>query len=299
MTFLRNSATAIILSAISLGALGACSDSESDVGSARMALRATSAQNIQYRLRDAVFEITGPETKTLSSESYNRNAAFISVDLHAGDYDIELMPGSWMEYSHDNQDWFLIEHTLVSDNPVSTSVVTGESTDVIYRFSVDGNLITFGDGEVNIGIEVEERTSRCAEHFVESESECWGVTDSYSCIGEDQYPPDSVCPAGTTMSNLWGYTDGGAPHYRCYVGQQIGATESPPGCPITNASCIDGWHIDPSSALDWHGGGSSWGCHLTCTMDENPHDTIPQFPCIEPGYIAGGGGGGETCCVPE
>ena len=189
MKFLSITASVLVASALS-GCSGG--DEAAQVGTMRMALSATTASNVTYRLRDAVFDIAGPQNLSVSSESYNPKDQFITFDLHAGDYDVELTTGWFMEYSTDKKAWFVVDAALTSDNPADVAIVTDTSANVIYKFQVDGSLITFGDGKLNIGMEVEELTSRCASDLEEVDAAddpmCGGgsmggdpITDAYVC----------------------------------------------------------------------------------------------------------------------
>ncbi len=308
MKFLSITASVLVASALS-GCSGG--DEAAQVGTMRMALSATTASNVTYRLRDAVFDIAGPQNLSVSSESYNPKDQFITFDLHAGDYDVELTTGWFMEYSTDKKAWFVVDAALTSDNPADVAIVTDTSANVIYKFQVDGSLITFGDGKLNIGMEVEELTSRCASDLEEVDAAddpmCGGgsmggdpITDAYVCRADGSYPANG-CAAGTQMNNTWGYSTGpSAPSVACYVSQSIGATSAPTGCPIDTAdiTCPEGFAWDGSTtSLTWVGGGSSWGCFYKCGMTPNPYTANPNYPCLAESYAPIGGGGGDRCCA--
>jgi hypothetical protein len=149
----------------------------------------------------------------------------------------------------------------------------------------------------------------CAQHFTKIDaseiSMCSGggsiggdpITGEYGCSADPNYPPESSCPAGTEMNNLYGY-GGLNPGYRCYVPQDIGASSAPAGCPISTVACADKFSYDSANShLSWSGGGSSWGCYFSCKANPNPIDSNEDWPCTKTGYKPIGGGGGDTCCA--
>ena len=77
---------------------------DAEVGELTMTLAATSPlAGVDYRLRNAVFEIRGPEDQDVSSEDYPVDNPTISVQLASGDYQVTLRDGWTMEYSANGQ----------------------------------------------------------------------------------------------------------------------------------------------------------------------------------------------------
>ncbi len=283
-----------------------------EVGNARMSLATTSASGVDYRLRDAVFDLTGPQEVSVLSETYPGSEGTIIVPLATGEYSVALRDGFRMEYSTDDllHNWTEISAELTSQNPTEVTIVTSETTSVLFAFRVNGNLITFG-GELGIEIAVDDNASRCAPHFVEIPGAevpmCSGggymgpdpILETYGCTLESDYPPPGSCPNGMLLNNTLGSGFGGAPYFTCYVAQDVYATFAPAGCPIAPATvaCPTGFAVDMAhSRLTW-GMGSSWGCYFACAMSPDPTAGTGTYPCAADGFDAIGGGGGGTCCA--
>jgi len=156
---------------------------ETEVGELGMTL-STRNGDVVYRLRNALFQIRGPENKDVCSEVYKDDQPDepIIVDLRSGNYQVAMdlgtagtggmggagpAPGTgggggndcgnwWMEYSASGRAYEPIDAVLVSVNPMDVRINTGETTHVYFRFEVDGRLIDFGPGTLAIGIDVTE-----------------------------------------------------------------------------------------------------------------------------------------------
>jgi hypothetical protein len=173
---------------LGLALTASCGDpaGETEVGELGMTLSTTNG-DVTYRLRDALFQIRGPENRDVCSEDYGElGDESILVGLRSGDYQVALdlgtggtggtggagaagggggaggigggsnCPNWYMEYSARNRPYEPIDAVLVSANPVNARINTDETTYVIFRFEVDGRLIDFGPGTLAIGIDVTE-----------------------------------------------------------------------------------------------------------------------------------------------
>ncbi len=124
------------------------------VGTMRMPLRAVSADGTEYRLRQATFEITGPESESVLSEDHLTQGV-AQVVLGVGNYQVELT-GSWqMERIVDGIPES-VDAVLVSQNPVAFAIEDQGVAAVTFRFEVDGEVIETGEGVLELRIEVEE-----------------------------------------------------------------------------------------------------------------------------------------------
>ena len=155
---------------------------QAEVGDLGMTLSTTNGE-VTYRLRDALFQIRGPENlgdltiRDVCSEDYGTiDDELIFVALRSGDYQVAMdlgtggsggtggaggaggsnCPNWYMEYSARNRPYEPIDAVLVSANPVDVRVNTDETTYVYFQFEVDGRLIDFGPGTLGIGIDVTE-----------------------------------------------------------------------------------------------------------------------------------------------
>jgi hypothetical protein len=137
---------------------------EGSTGGIQLALVAGSASGSMYRLRDGVFDIVGMNTGsvvTVSSED-NLDDETIEVSLAPDTYSVFLNDGWRLEQINPVNDEEL-EVQLISDNPVYADVSSTSTTDVNFRFLVNGEPVVT-DGTLSIGISVEEGAD-CADDY--------------------------------------------------------------------------------------------------------------------------------------
>ncbi len=137
-----------------MGLWGCGSEAElTATGTLAMDLR-TEAAGVAYRLGGAVFDVAGPEAATLDSDD-DPDAASIQRLLDAGDYSIHLRDGWRLERQLAPTSVFeAVAAELASSNPVAFSIVTAQTTDVVYTFETDGQALEFGEGNLDLSIEV-------------------------------------------------------------------------------------------------------------------------------------------------
>lgn len=153
-----------------------------------MALTARDSDGDQYRLRNAVFQVTGyaydpsltqppaadddagvagnggtgsnpvVSSVTVSTED-NPDAEFINLTLTPGYYTVELINDSWfLERATETGAWERVDGAeLISPKLQAATVVRDQTTSINYRFSVEGEIIDMGTGDLTIGITVEKR----------------------------------------------------------------------------------------------------------------------------------------------
>ncbi len=132
-------------------------------GTLDLPLTSYGASGVQYRLRDAAFDLSsqsyyggggaGPTGMTVYSET-NPDAPSIEMELEQGSYQVHLNPGWHMER---------VENGIAT--PVDAQLLNGEwqwtyvsphsTTWVSYQFGIGGRALWF-NGKVNIGVEVFE-----------------------------------------------------------------------------------------------------------------------------------------------
>src|SRR6185295_9893546 len=74
---------------ILVGCGGDSAEHAGRTGTLQMALAGSSTSGVRYRLRGAIFDITGSSARTVSMDD-NPDSEAIDVDLQAGSYSIEL-----------------------------------------------------------------------------------------------------------------------------------------------------------------------------------------------------------------
>lgn len=164
------------------------------IGAIQMALTARDSDGVQYRLRNAQFEVNGyasasdlqppaadedagvagnggaagsasnpPTSSTTVSTESDPNAEFITLQLRPGYYTVELINDDWyLERATVTGAWETVDADLVSPKWQQTTVVRDQTTSLTFRFSVEGEIIDFGSGYLSIGISVEKTTPTTA-----------------------------------------------------------------------------------------------------------------------------------------
>lgn len=127
-----------------------CSDDDSTqsidpattLGELRVELVDTKSSGAVYRVGQAQLQITGPTSAALTVDRPE-----LRTPLAAGDYTAELLPG-WVLERRDGQDFQSVRAQLVSPNPTTFSIVSGETTSVTVRFDVEDS----GEIMVRVGV---------------------------------------------------------------------------------------------------------------------------------------------------
>ena len=206
--------------------------SEAPVGELAMALATTSPLGVEYRLRDALFRISGPDSMDVSSEDYPPEQTQIAVSLASGDYLVWLLDGWFIEHRAFGDEFTPIPADLVSPNPLAPTVNAGEVTQLTFQFQVDEGLINFGPGTLSIDFDVEEATAltvfvsdaqvssniggiAVADSICRSEAEAAGLKGTFSAwLSDSGYSPASdwglaggsyrfVRPDGVLVASSW------------------------------------------------------------------------------------------------
>jgi hypothetical protein len=168
-----------ILLAVALG-WGACADEGSvddssekkeqqELGSLTLNLTGSDSAGRQYRLRNATFLIWGnldfpvpisdggfPSYQTVSTET-DPDAQVISLRLVPGYYQVSMENSDWFLERSSDDTWERVEQAvLLSQVYQGVYVSHGAVSPIYYRFGVDGELIDFRAGSLEIGIEIEQ-----------------------------------------------------------------------------------------------------------------------------------------------
>lgn len=152
-------ATGIALSALLLHGCGSEDAASEPVGSVSLPLSA-SANGIDYRLSPARLRVSGVSDPDFV-QTYNASEQDVfRADLTPGQYELELLSG-----------WVLNEGAapvvdrvvLESPNPVPFEVDAGAVTQVTFVFGIGDSAISFGNGQVAVDIDVNDRRLECAE----------------------------------------------------------------------------------------------------------------------------------------
>lgn len=130
-------------------------------GTLKMEL-AAEVNGVRYELHNSVFVIEGAvDTMVLAEAPVDT----ILYELDPGDYQIELQLG-WQLYKM-NASGSLepVAANLTSENPASFAIEANAVTPVGFSFEVGNNLIPFGKGSLELGIQVSEDTAPANPEF--------------------------------------------------------------------------------------------------------------------------------------
>jgi hypothetical protein len=134
----------------------------SDVGAIEVALTGVDAELQEYRLRAATFDITGTRytdgqdvSLSVSSESDLDNPV-LTTRLFYGNYSVTLHSEDWyLERITDDGAERVEQALLLSPAMQYATVYQGGVSRMTFQFGVDGELIDFYGGDLEIGIGVQ------------------------------------------------------------------------------------------------------------------------------------------------
>lgn len=144
------------LSLILLVCLAACNAAKQgdatnpDQGTLRVALEYRTDQGVTYYLRDAHLTVIGEQETSFEVG----DESIVRIALVPGDYTLELQAGWWIEREEAGS-LEPIDAELVSANPTSFSITSGEETSVSFHFVVAGEAVVFESGELVVDMEIE------------------------------------------------------------------------------------------------------------------------------------------------
>jgi hypothetical protein len=160
---MRKSMTALALGA-ALAACGLGDDPGSSVGHVGMAVVTTGADGALYRLtpgtRLALALASDPSQ--VSDFALDGDGAVVTVRLAPGDYQASIyhpdgnFTSQWpLERTNGNEPMGTVTATLVTPQPVAVTVMTGQTTSLVFQFNVaSGGTLTFDRGTVETRIGV-------------------------------------------------------------------------------------------------------------------------------------------------
>ena len=266
----RRIGVALILGALSIGAAIGCSGddgpsvaptgSQTQLGSISMPLRGQ-VDGITYRLRDAVFSISGPQAASLDSEA-DPDASVLSVQLPGGGYSIDLQDG-WRLERLDGMNFVTVQATLISPDPAGAQVLASATTRVSFVFSTDDGIITLEPGVLEIGIEVQRNGG--GGNACMSDADCGGAVES--------------CRFGQCASVLTRFSEGSSR----WPDQACNPTNSFGGCDTNAQDHADAWATFVCQQNGWVSGVWTGNKLAGCAGEISMFclGTIPCSPLVE------------------
>ena len=155
---------AVLLGCGTLGAAAGCTiqmapdetqSPEASVGTVSLDLRGTAPNGNVYRLRNATFTISTNPVTTLSSDGANLDAPVITTTLPAGSYTATLANGWILERQTAANVFGQVTATVNNATPMF-GIVANQTTSLIFQFTTNGQVVTVGNGTLNINIGITE-----------------------------------------------------------------------------------------------------------------------------------------------
>jgi hypothetical protein len=217
-------------------AVAACAKPGDDTGgtpgSIGIALVTTGADGATYRLTPGTrLSLTQAGDGAVWDFPLDGDGAVVTLRVPPGDYNAEIYNDSgfttqWpLDRSGGGEPSTTVTATLVSAQPASVTVVSGETASLVFQFSVGtAGMLTFDRGSVDVSIGVSEQP---ATHFSTSATGTGDVTGG-PVFGApyDQTLPAIMPAAGATglqisvsgqLSGAWAGDGGGSPEAGFYI----------------------------------------------------------------------------------
>ncbi|WP_437595752.1 hypothetical protein [Sorangium sp. So ce590] len=189
-------------------------DQASDIGSISLALVGTSATGATYRLSSALFNIHGPTHRLFYGDG---DATVLTEVLPVGRYDVYLEPG-WILERWTSSGYQYVPAGLTSANPTPVFINEGATSTLMFQFRADGDVVSVGQGTLDIVIGVDDTTAPREDTDVACSNGYDDDGDGYAdCSDPDcQWQPFCVPwreDTGAACSN--GYDDDGDGYADC------------------------------------------------------------------------------------
>jgi hypothetical protein len=132
------------------------------VGSLQLALTGQDGRMQRYRLRSATFDIQGTRytdyqsVSTSASSESDIDSASLRVRLFEGAYYVSLRPEDWyLERMTEDGPERVAQAVLLTAQSQYAYITPGATAQVAFQFGVDGELIDFYGGNLQIDIAIE------------------------------------------------------------------------------------------------------------------------------------------------
>lgn len=126
-------------------------DREANRGRISIPLTSTSSSGTTYVLHLPSVLIEGAEENL--ELNFEENEEF-DISLQEGDYTVTLQ--EWTLYRAEDDEMVPVDAEITSDNPQIVSIYAGETTNTVIQFRTNSDDTYFGEGDLEIGFEVEE-----------------------------------------------------------------------------------------------------------------------------------------------
>lgn len=98
-----------------------------------------------------------PDSRRALNTEAEPDAATLTTDLTAGNYQIALRSGWRLERQLPDGTYGVVRSELVSTNPMAFTVADQQTTTVTFRFTAGDEVVEFGFGHLVVGIDVDDQ----------------------------------------------------------------------------------------------------------------------------------------------
>ncbi|WP_437573518.1 hypothetical protein [Sorangium sp. So ce887] len=221
----------------------------SDVGSISLSLVGTSATGATYRLSNALFNIYGPTHRLFYGDG---DTTVLTAVLPVGHYDVYLEPG-WVLERWTGSGYQYVPAGLTSANPTSVFINEGATSTVAFQFRADGDVVSVGQGTLDIVIGVDDTTPLSEDTDVACSNGYDDDGDGYAdCSDPDcQWQPFCVpWREDTDVACSNGYDDDGDGYADCSDPDCQWQPFCAPGGEYTDVACSNGYDDDGDGYAD-------------------------------------------------
>jgi hypothetical protein len=177
-----------------------CNDAETTLilrqdglGRVELTLVGQGSRGTSFRLRDAVVTVEGPEQTLFFDSEDDPDATSFNASVPPGSYSSFLQEGWRLERVDTGKT--VAGAVLLSPNPDSFEVASGEQTRVTLRFRADSDVVVTNPGSFEIGLAVEENVSASTPCSTDADCKGGAVCCISGFLGSCQaLAADGACP---------------------------------------------------------------------------------------------------------
>jgi len=126
---------------------------ETTTGTVQMALTAVGTDGDTYRLRNAMLDIVGPTSASVSLDEAWADSPVFAARVDVGDYTVALEEG-WTLQRHNGQTFETVEAQMLSPNPAAVGVERDATSVVTLQFETVDAEIEFATGDLEVHLNV-------------------------------------------------------------------------------------------------------------------------------------------------
>ncbi|AUX34298.1 MULTISPECIES: hypothetical protein [Sorangium] len=240
----------------------------SDVGSISLALVGTSATGATYRLSRAWFDIDGPTNRLVYGDV---DTTVLTEVLPVGRYDVYLEPG-WVLERWTGGGYQQVQAALTSPNPATVFIYEGAASTVVFQFRADDDVVSVGQGTLDIAIGVDDTTALREDTDVACSNGYDDDGDGYAdCSDPDCQWQPFCAPWGenTDVACSNGYDDDGDGYTDCSDSDCQWQPFCAPWGENTDVACSNGYDDDGDGYADCSDPDCQWQPYCVPWREDN------------------------------